>query len=383
MADAAAPLTPAGDGQSPPAAPAGARPLLQVENVVKHFPIRRGIFFKRQIGSVQAVEGVSLEVRRGETLGLVGETGCGKSTLARCITRLHPLTSGRVVFDGVDISRLSARHMRPFRRRMQMIFQDPYGSLNPRRRVGSIIGDPLAIHGVAEGSERKRQVQELMETVGLNPEHYNRFPSEFSGGQRQRIGVARALALRPTLIVCDEPVSALDVSVQAQIINLLEDLQGEFGLTYVFIAHDLGVVEHVSDRVAVMYLGKVVELADTAELFGSPRHPYTAALLSASMVADPEKARSSHRVVLYGDVPSPINPPPGCRFHTRCPKAQSICSVEEPPLEVKPGDPPGHFTACHFPVQRGETLVGATPEFHRAAANFVATSPGTAAEGGG
>ena len=370
-------------GETPPAHRPSAETLLRIENVVKHFPIKRGIFFKRQIGSVQAVEGVSLEVRRGETLGLVGETGCGKSTLARCITRLHPLTSGRVVFDGVDISRLSVRQMRPYRRRMQMIFQDPYGSLNPRRRVGSIIGDPLVIHGVAEGSERKRQVQELMETVGLNPEHYNRFPSEFSGGQRQRIGVARALALRPTLIVCDEPVSALDVSVQAQIINLLEDLQGEFGLTYVFIAHDLGVVEHVSDRVAVMYLGKVVELADTAELFGSPRHPYTAALLSASMVADPEKARSSHRVVLYGDVPSPINPPPGCRFHTRCPKAQSICSVEEPPLEVKPGDPPGHFTACHFPVQRGETLVGATPEFHRAAANFVATSPGTAAEGGG
>jgi len=370
-------------GKTPPARRPSAETLLRVEDVVKHFPIKRGILFKRQIGSVQAVEGVNLEVHRGETLGLVGETGCGKSTLARCITRLHPLTSGRVVFDGVDISRLSARQMRPYRRRLQMIFQDPYGSLNPRRRVGSIIGDPLAIHGVAESSERKRRVQELMETVGLNPEHYNRFPSEFSGGQRQRIGVARALALRPTLIVCDEPVSALDVSVQAQIINLLEDLQGEFGLTYVFIAHDLAVVEHVSDRVAVMYLGKVVELADTAELFGSPRHPYTAALLSASMVADPEKARASHRVVLYGDVPSPINPPTGCRFHTRCPKAQSICSAEEPPLEVKPGDPAGHFTACHFPVQRGETLVGATPEFHQAAAGFVAISPGTAAEGGG
>jgi oligopeptide/dipeptide ABC transporter ATP-binding protein len=367
----------------PPADQVSTEPLLRIENVVKHFPIKRGIFFKRQIGSVQAVESVSLEVRRGETLGLVGETGCGKSTLARCITRLHPLTSGRVVFDGVDISRLSPRRMRPFRRRMQMIFQDPYGSLNPRRRVGSIIGDPLAIHGVADGLERRRRVQELMQIVGLNPEHYNRFPSEFSGGQRQRIGVARALALRPSLVVCDEPVSALDVSVQAQIINLLEDLQGELGLTYVFIAHDLAVVEHVSDRVAVMYLGKVVELAETKELFDSPRHPYTAALLSASMVADPEKARSSHRVVLYGDVPSPINPPSGCRFHTRCPKAQAICATEEPPLQVQQGDLPGHVTACHFPVLRGETLVGATPEFHQAAADFIATAPEGGAEGGG
>ncbi|MGD1033627.1 MAG: dipeptide ABC transporter ATP-binding protein [Candidatus Dormibacteria bacterium] len=373
--DPGQPPPPAAIDQPPPDAPRPVETLLGIENVVKHFPIKRGIFFKRQIGSVQAVEGVSLEVRRGETLGLVGETGCGKSTLARCITRLHPLTSGRIVFDGVDLSDLSPRQMRPYRRRMQMIFQDPYGSLNPRRRVGSIIGDPLTIHGVAEGPERKRRVQELMEIVGLNPEHYNRFPSEFSGGQRQRIGVARALALRPSLVVCDEPVSALDVSVQAQIINLLEDLQGEFGLTYVFIAHDLAVVEHVSDRVAVMYLGKVVELAETAELFGSPRHPYTAALLSASMIADPEKARSAHRVVLYGDVPSPINPPSGCRFHTRCPKAQPICSVEEPPLEVKPGDPAGHVAACHFPVQPGETLVGATPAFSEALSSLAVPSP--------
>ena len=374
---------------SPPPVDAGqaketeAPSLLQVQDVVKHFPIKRGIFFKRQIGSVQAVEGVSLEVRRGETEGLVGEPGCGKSTLARCATRLHPLTSGRVVFDGVDISRLSTGQLRPYRRRMQMIFQDPYGSLNPRRRVGSIIGDPLAIHGVAAGSERKRRVQDLMEVVGLNPEHYNRFPSEFSGGQRQRIGVARALALRPSLIVCDEPVSALDVSVQAQIINLLEDLQSEFGLTYLFIAHDLAVVEHVSDRVAVMYLGKLVEMAATEELFSSPRHPYTAALLSASMVADPERARSSHRVVLAGDVPSPINPPSGCRFHTRCPKAQPICSVEEPPLEAKPGDQPGHLTACHFPVQPGEALVSAAAEMHQAAAEFAEAARETAQEDAG
>ncbi|MGD0833108.1 MAG: oligopeptide/dipeptide ABC transporter ATP-binding protein [Candidatus Dormibacteria bacterium] len=339
------------------AAPApAAGTLLSVDRVVKRFPIRRGVFFKRQIGSVHAVEGVSLEVRRGETLGLVGETGCGKSTLARCITRLYPLTSGSVLFDGVDISRLSRRSLRPYRRRIQMIFQDPYGSLNPRRRVGSIIGDPLAIHKVASGAERKRRVQELMAVVGLNPEHYNRFPSEFSGGQRQRIGVARALALHPDLIVCDEPVSALDVSVQAQIINLLEDLQAQFGLTYIFIAHDLAVVEHVSDRVAVMYLGKLMEKAEVKDLYGSPRHPYTVALLSASMVPDPERARASHRVVLSGDVPSPINPPSGCPFHTRCPRAQAICWVEEPPLEVKSGDPPDHLTACHFPVAPGEQL---------------------------
>ena len=382
MADTAAPVNPASDEPSLVAAPAEDHPLLRVENVVKHFPIKRGIFFKRQIGSVQAVEGVSLEVRRGETLGLVGETGCGKSTLARCITRLYPLTSGQVIFDGADISRLSARQLRTYRRRMQMIFQDPFGSLNPRRRVGSIIGDPLAIHGIADGGERKRRVQELMEVVGLNPEHYNRFPSEFSGGQRQRIGVARALALRPSLIVCDEPVSALDVSVQAQII-LLQDLQeGLGGLAYIFIAHDLSVVRHVSDRVAVMYLGKIVELAETAELFGSPRHPYTAALLSASMVADPEKARSSHRVVLYGDVPSPINPPSGCRFHTRCPKAQPICSVDEPPLRVQAGDPAGHVTACHFPVAPGEQLVGAAPPISATATAFAAASPDIS-EGGG
>ncbi|MBV8301012.1 MAG: dipeptide ABC transporter ATP-binding protein [Candidatus Dormibacteraeota bacterium] len=349
--------------------------MVRVENVRKYFPIKRGIFFKRTIGNVKAVDGVSIEVKRGETLGLVGETGCGKSTLARCITRLFPLTSGTIVLDGVDISRLSRRRMRPNRRGVQMIFQDPYGSLNPRRRVGAIIGDALAIHNVARGQERKKQVQDLMKVVGLNPEHYNRFPAEFSGGQRQRIGVARALALRPKLIVCDEPVSALDVSIQAQIINLLEDLQGEFGLTYVFIAHNLSVVRHVSDRVAVMYLGKVVELADRNDLYYKPRHPYTNALLSATLEPDPDKARSSRRVVLTGDVPSPINPPSGCRFRTRCPKAQAICAEQEPELVPRLGDPDTHLAACHFPVADGETLEGAQQQIVHAVEEFVAETP--------
>ena len=330
--------------------------LVRLDNVVKHFPIKQGIVFKHEVARVHAVDGVSLEVRRGETLGLVGETGCGKSTLARCITGLHPVTSGRITFDGQDITNLPRARMRPFRRDIQMIFQDPYGSLNPRRRVGSIIGDPFAIHGVADGPERKRKVQELMELVGLKPEHFNRFPAEFSGGQRQRIGVARALALRPKLIVCDEPVSALDVSIQAQIINLLEDLQDELGLTYVFIAHDLSVVRHVSDRVAVMYLGKVAEVAEAPDLYGSPRHPYTNALLSAGSIADPELSEKRERIILVGDVPSPIDPPKGCRFHPRCPKAEDRCAVEEPVLEPRLNDPAGHDAACHFPVAAGERL---------------------------
>jgi peptide/nickel transport system ATP-binding protein/oligopeptide transport system ATP-binding protein len=284
--------------------------LLRADGVVKHF------------GPVRAVDGVSLTVRRGETLGLVGETGCGKSTLARCLTRLTELSDGRVEFDGRDISTLSRRELAPVRRDLQMIFQDPYGSLNPRRRVGSIIGDPYAIHDIAGGRDRRRRVQELMELVGLNPEHYNRYPAEFSGGQRQRIGVARALALRPKLIVCDEPVSALDVSIQAQVLNLLADLQAELGLTYLFISHDLSVVRHVSDRVAVMYLGRIVETAPAGELYERPRHPYTAALLSAASVADPDEADRRERILLTGDVPSPIAPPAGCRFHPRCPKAQ-------------------------------------------------------------
>jgi peptide/nickel transport system ATP-binding protein len=326
-------------------------PLLHVEGVVKHFPLRRGVL-ARHAGAerVRAVDGVSLTVFPGETLGLVGETGCGKSTLARCVTRLQEPTAGRVVFDGTDITRLAGRRLRPVRRDLQMIFQDPYGALNPHRRVGSIIGDPFAIHRVAGGAARRQRVRELMEVVGLNPEHYNRFPAEFSGGQRQRIGVARALALRPRLIVCDEPVSALDVSIQAQIVNLLADLQREFGLAYVFIAHDLSVVRYVSHRVAVMYLGKVVEVAPATELFERPRHPYTAALLSASPVADPDLADHRERILLPGDPPSPVDPPTGCRFHPRCPRAQARCAVEEPALVPRLGDAPGHPAACHYPL---------------------------------
>jgi oligopeptide/dipeptide ABC transporter ATP-binding protein len=337
-----------------------ADPIVVLEDVVKYFPVRvSGL--RRNHEFVHAVDEVDLQIRRGETLGLVGETGCGKSSLARCITRLYDLTSGKITFDGDDISRLSRRQLRPYRRRMQMVFQDPYGSLNPRRRVGSIIGDPFAIHHVSEGEERKHEVQRLMELVGLNPEHYNRFPAEFSGGQRQRIGVARALALRPDLIVCDEPVSALDVSIQAQVINLLADLQGEFGLTYLFIAHDLSVVRHVSDTVAVMYLGKVVEIAGRDDLYKRPRHPYTKALLSAVPVADPDEADRKKRTILVGDVPSPILPPSGCRFHPRCPKAQARCARETPVLAPVAGDPPTHSVACHFPLADGESLPSVPP----------------------
>jgi oligopeptide/dipeptide ABC transporter ATP-binding protein len=333
--------------------------LVRVEHVVKEFPVRSGGLLARRRERVHAVSDVSLDLQRGETLALVGETGCGKSTLARCILRLHDLTSGRIVFDGHDLSTASHAELRPLRRRMQMVFQDPYGSLNPRRRVGSIIGDPFEIHGLASGAERRKRVEELMELVGLNPEHYNRFPGDFSGGQRQRVGIARAIALRPDLIVCDEPVSALDVSIRAQILNLLADLQEEIGLTYLFISHDLSVVRHVSDRVAVMYLGRVVEIAPVEELYERPRHPYTRALLSAMPVPEVESTTARGEIVLAGDPPSPIDPPAGCRFHPRCPKAQQRCAIETPALAPRLGDAVEHHAACHFPLADGESL--ATP----------------------
>ncbi len=334
--------------------------ILKATDVVKHFPVEStGLRRSREV--VHAVDGVSLEVRKGETLGLVGETGCGKSTLARCLARLFDLTSGTVEFDGQDISRQKSRQLGKVRREMQMIFQDPYGSLNPKRRVGSIIGDPFAIHGIASGQERKRRVQEMMELVGLNPEHFNRFPAEFSGGQRQRIGVARALALRPKVVICDEPVSALDVSIQAQVLNLLLDLQQQLDLTYIFISHDLSVVRHVSNRLMLMYLGKVVESGPSEEVYRSARHPYANALLSAVPLPDPRAMRDREKIVLVGDVPSPIDPPRACRFHPRCPKAQPRCAEEEPALIPRLGDGPGHRAACHFPVAEGENLAAARP----------------------
>ena len=326
--------------------------LLEVSELVKHFPIKGNLLSRGDRGAVKAVDGVSFDIHRGETFGIVGESGCGKSTTARLLLRLMEPTSGTVRLEGRDIASLKPRELKPLRRELQMIFQDPYSSLNPRRTVGTIIGEPFAIHGLkSSAAERKSTVEELMELVGLNPEHYNRYPHEFSGGQRQRIGVARAIALRPKLIVADEPVSALDVSIQAQILNLLRDLQRELNLTLIFIAHDLSVVRHMCDRVAVMYLGKVVELATSEQLYAHPRMPYTGALLSAVPVADPHLASRKQRQTLVGDVPSPADPPQACRFHTRCWKAQQICATQAPALEVKQG---GNVAACHFPLDDEE-----------------------------
>jgi peptide/nickel transport system ATP-binding protein len=320
--------------------------LLKVTGLQKHFPIRKGLL-QRQTGAVRAVDGIDFEVRKGETLGVVGESGCGKSTMGRLITRLLEPTGGTVEFEGKDITHLGVGAMRPMRRDVQMIFQDPYSSLNPRHTIGTIVSAPFRLQGVQPEGGVKKEVQRLLSVVGLNPEHYNRYPHEFSGGQRQRIGIARALALNPKLVVADEPVSALDVSIQAQVVNLLDDLQQELDLTYVIIAHDLSVVRHVSDRIAVMYLGKIVELADRESLYKAPMHPYTKALMSAVPIPDPKrKAAKSERILLRGDVPSPISPPSGCRFHTRCWKATEICKTTEPPLvELKPGQQ----VACHHP----------------------------------
>jgi oligopeptide/dipeptide ABC transporter ATP-binding protein len=340
---------PAPEKQPLPAPPDDRTPLIRLRGVKKHFPITRGIVFQKKVGAVHAVDGVDLDVYPGETVGLVGETGCGKSTTARLIMRLYDLTEGTIEFEGRDISGLKGKALREVRRNMQMIFQDPYASLNPRKPIGTIIGEPMRIHKTVVKEKIKDEVEQLMELVGLNPEHYNRYPHEFSGGQRQRIGVARSLALRPRLIVCDEPVSALDVSIQAQILNLLEDLQEEFNLTYLFIAHDLSVVKHVSDRVAVMYLGRIVEIADGETLYVNPKHPYTGALLSAVPIADPDLAAQKKRIILEGDVPSPIDPPSGCRFHPRCPRAQFPKCKEDDP-ELTPHHP-GQLAACHFPLE--------------------------------
>jgi oligopeptide transport system ATP-binding protein len=318
--------------------------LMRVENLVKHFPITRG-FFQKKIGAVRAVDDVSFFIQRGETLGLVGESGCGKSTTGRCILQLHKPTSGQVEFEGVDLVHLKEEELRQTRRRMQMIFQDPYASLNPRMTVGRIVGEPLLIHKVASGKEVEERVAHLLEIVNLNPSFASRYPHEFSGGQRQRIGVARALSLQPSFIVCDEPISALDVSIQAQVVNMLEELQEKFNLTYLFIAHDLSVVRHISTRVAVMYLGIVVELAGRKELYNSPLHPYTQALLSAVPIPDPFAEAKRKRTILQGDVPSPADPPSGCRFRTRCTVAEEGCSESRPEFrEVRPG----HFVACHL-----------------------------------
>jgi oligopeptide transport system ATP-binding protein len=319
--------------------------ILRVDHLVKYFPIKRGLIIQKQIGAVHAVDDISFEIRRGETLGLVGESGCGKSTTGRTILQLYRPTSGSVVFDGVDLVQTKGEDLRHMRRKMQMIFQDPYASLNPRMTVGEIVGEPLIIHKISSQKEMEEQVSNLLELVGLNPSFASRYPHEFSGGQRQRIGVARALALQPALIVCDEPISALDVSIQAQVVNLLEDLQAQFNLTYLFIAHDLSMVRHISKRVAVMYLGVLVEMTSRDNLYGEPLHPYTQALLSAVPIPDPVADAQRQRTILVGDVPTPVNPPSGCRFRTRCPIAVALCAESRPEFrELRPD----HFVACHL-----------------------------------
>jgi len=352
-------------------------PLLEVRHLVKHFPIKAGILVDREVARVQAVDDISFTVHKGETLGLVGESGCGKSTACRTILQLLSPTSGSVKFEGREIVGLSRRQLRPLRREMQMIFQDPFASLNPRKRVGQIVGDPLKLHGIASGGELQKQVQGLLERVGLSSEHYNRYPHEFSGGQRQRIGIARALALKPKLIVADEPVSALDVSVQAQIINLLDDLQDEFGLTYIFVAHDLGVVRHVSDRIAVMYLGKVVENAPADALYSDPIHPYSQALLSAVPIPDPRENAAREQTVLEGDVPSPIDPPSACRFHTRCPRATEICSDVEPALRHYRKT---HLAACYHPCGIPDSEARRAPIAEESPASAEQAEEGSAAD---
>ncbi len=328
--------------------------LLRVTDLHKHFPVKSGILIEHTVGEVRAVDGVSFDIQPGETLGLVGESGSGKSTTGYCILQLLKPTAGSIRFMGRELTELGREELRRMRREMQIVFQDPYSSLDPRMTVGNIVSEPLEVHGIGTRRSRTETVRRLLDIVGFNPNFTNRYPHEFSGGQRQRIGVARAIALNPRLILCDEPVSALDVSIQAQVVNLLQDLQREFDLTYVFIAHDLSVVKHISDRVAVMYLGKVVEIADRKKLYDEPRHPYTNSLLSAIPVPDPEKERERQRIVLTGDVPSPANPPQGCSFHTRCPRAQAYCREHEPGLE--PQEEGNHRAACFFPVMEGQRI---------------------------